>query len=125
MESIVRGEVRRRPGAFNSDNRSRVILSRGERAGNMTKTRRMRITIQTERLLMMNRGRNEDSLCPSCSSQVRMVTVDQAASMSGVNSREIYRRIEAGKLHFIETSEGSLLLCFNSMNQTNQTKKDE
>ena len=37
-----------------------------------------------------------------------------AALLTHASSREIYREVEAGLLHFIE-SEGSVLICFNSL----------
>jgi hypothetical protein len=48
-----------------------------------------------------------------------MVTIDQSAVLARVTSREIYREVEAGMLHFIETTEGSLLICLNSLNDSN------
>ena len=44
-----------------------------------------------------------------------MVTADEAAELSGVSPRTIYRRVEAGSLHFAETNEGYLLICTNSL----------
>ena len=85
----------------------------------MTKTTRTRITIQTERILVMGRGRSLYSLCAGCGDEVRMVTVDQAATLARLSSREIYREVEAGALHFRETSEGSVLICINSLNDSN------
>ena len=85
----------------------------------MTKTSRMRITIQTERLLVMSSSRSLYSLCAACGDEVRMVTIDQAASLARVNSREIDQKLEAGTLHSIETTEGSVLVCFNSLNDSN------
>ena len=82
----------------------------------MTTTRRMRITIETERLLVISRGKSLYSLCSACGDEVRMVTIDQAAALARISSRELYREVEAGMLHFIETTEGSVLICFNSLN---------
>ena len=82
----------------------------------MTKTRRMRITIQTERLLVMSHEGSLHSICSTCGDDVRMVTIDQAARLARVNSREIYREVEAGLLHFMETTDGSVLICLNSLN---------
>ena len=89
----------------------------------MTKTRRMRITIQTERLLVMSSGKSLYSLCAACGEEVRMITIDQAATLARVNSRDIYREVEAGMLHFMETTEGSLLICFNSLNGSNLNRR--
>ena len=89
----------------------------------MTKTRRIRITIQTERLLVINQGRSLYSPCSACGEEVRMVTIDQAAALAPVSSREIYREIEAGMLHFTETTGGSILVCFNSLNESNLNRR--
>jgi hypothetical protein len=86
-------------------------------------TRRMRITIQTERLLVMSSSESLSSLCAACGEEARMVTIDQAARLARVNSREIYREVEAGMLHFMETTEGSLLICFNSLNGSNLNRR--
>jgi len=48
-----------------------------------------------------------------------MVTIEQAAAMAGVSSREIYQHVEAGDLHFMETADGSILVCFNALKASN------
>jgi hypothetical protein len=83
----------------------------------MKRTRRIRASIQTERRLVMSSNRSLYSLCSVCGDEVRMVTVDQAALLARVNAREIYREVEAGQLHFIETNEGRLLVCAASLNE--------
>ncbi|HZM86925.1 MAG TPA: hypothetical protein VFF31_10405 [Blastocatellia bacterium] len=85
----------------------------------MTKKTRTRITIQTERVVVMSHRRSLYSLCAGCGDEVRMVTIDQATTLVRSSSREIFREIEAGMLHFIETTEGSVLVCFNSLNASN------
>jgi len=88
----------------------------------MTRTTRTRITIQTERVLVMGH-RSLYGLCIECGDEVRMATIDQASAMVGVSSREIYREIESGNLHFMETPKGSVLVCFNSLNDSNLRMK--
>jgi hypothetical protein len=44
-----------------------------------------------------------------------MFTPDQAALIANVSSRTIYRRVEAGEMHYTETAEGFLLVCANSL----------
>jgi hypothetical protein len=107
--------------AFSSDELKPGSFYReaARRATEMTKTRRMRITIQTERLLVLNSCKSLYSLCDRCGDEVRMVTIDQAAMLARLSSREIYREVEAGMLHFRETAEGSVLICFNSLNGSN------
>ena len=50
-----------------------------------------------------------------CSAEVRLVTPEEAARLAGVSVREIYRRVEAGRVHFIETGQGVLLICIESL----------
>ncbi len=35
--------------------------------------------------------------------------------LANVSSRTIYRRVEAGEMHYTETEEGLLLVCANSL----------
>jgi hypothetical protein len=44
-----------------------------------------------------------------------MVTADEAARLTRVTPRAIYRQVEAGRLHFIEAQDGLLLVCKNSL----------
>ena len=44
-----------------------------------------------------------------------MVTVDEAARAARVSARTLYRWVEGEKLHFVETAEGGLLICYESL----------
>jgi excisionase family DNA binding protein len=44
-----------------------------------------------------------------------MVTPDEAAQLCAVSTRTIYRRIESGRCHFIETENGFSLICIKSL----------
>jgi excisionase family DNA binding protein len=55
------------------------------------------------------------SWCRECNQRVKMITADEAASIAGVTSRTIYRWVDAEKLHFNETSQGTLLICCESI----------
>lgn len=46
-----------------------------------------------------------------------MVTPEEAAVLACVSPRTIYRGVEAGRIHFMETPEGLLLICLNSWSQ--------
>ena len=45
----------------------------------------------------------------------RMVTPEYAAQISKAKPRAIYRQVESGELHFVETGEGELLICCSSL----------
>ncbi|MGI9068840.1 MAG: hypothetical protein ACR2HX_20855 [Pyrinomonadaceae bacterium] len=81
------------------------------------KQKRTEITIETERVLVVSRPSRVSPWCAACGAQTEMATVDEAAILARVNSRTIYRRAEAGKLHVTETPEGLLLICSNSLKE--------
>ena len=44
-----------------------------------------------------------------------MLTPEQAAAVAGVTVRAVNRRVEDGSVHFLETADGRLLVCVNSL----------
>src|SRR5687767_14683257 len=54
--------------------------------------------------------------CPVCPESV-MVTPEAATVLAPVTVRSIYARVEAEGIHFMESPEGQLLLCANSLSQ--------
>ena len=44
-----------------------------------------------------------------------MLRSEEAAAVAGVSTRVIYRLIEAGAIHYIETPAGLLRVCLNSV----------
>jgi excisionase family DNA binding protein len=81
----------------------------------MTKKTTTRITIETERLLVVSRSRNFASWCPSCLAPVQRLSVDEAAALARVDSLTVYRWIDAGAIHFAQTDAGVPLLCAASL----------
>jgi len=77
--------------------------------------RRTEITVETHRVLSIRRRAPlPRSWCEQCCREVERVTPDEAAAISRVKPRAIYRRLEAGDLHFIEDG-GVLWICFQSL----------
>jgi hypothetical protein len=52
--------------------------------------------------------------CERCGAEVDLLTPDRAARLLGLTSREIYRRVESGAVHFVEIEGGALLICCRS-----------
>ena len=85
--------------------------------------RRIEINIDRQRLFVFKRrGLAGPEWCGDCGRKVQMLTPDQAATIANVSSRTIYRRVEAGEMHYLETAEGRLLVCANSI-ELNQTRE--
>lgn len=80
----------------------------------MKKTRR-KITIETERLLVISRKKGAEAWCERCKAPRKMLEPRDAAAISGLSARAVFRRVESGQLHFTETPDGALLICLDSL----------
>jgi hypothetical protein len=87
--------------------------------------KRTEITIETDRIVVLSRRKvSVVSWCHECGQRTKMVTVDEAATAAGVSSRTIYRWADGETVHFTETSEGRLLICFESIPATGSGLSD-
>jgi RNA polymerase sigma factor (sigma-70 family) len=77
---------------------------------------RTEIIIETDRVLVIRRPASVILVwCEACGHMSKMGTPEEVVTMTGVSSRAIYCAIEAGRVHFNETAEGLLLVCFDSL----------
>lgn len=53
--------------------------------------------------------------CNGCQRHTQMLLPDLAATMSGITLRNLFRWIESGQIHFVETTEGNVLICLQSV----------
>jgi excisionase family DNA binding protein len=75
----------------------------------------MEVTIEKDEVVVVRRmARGVRGLCPSCRTEVLLLTADEAATLAGTSLRTIYRWVEAGKLHYVE-SGSHILVCPNSL----------
>lgn len=59
--------------------------------------------------------RSSQAYCEKCDQAIPFLTVDQTVNVTGLGARTIFRLVEAGQLHALETEEGYLILCPNSV----------
>ena len=79
------------------------------------KNRRTEITVETyEVLILKGHGSLSRSWCASCGKQVAIISLDDACN-SGLSVEEVQRQVEAGRIHLVEPSGGSSLICLNSL----------
>ena len=72
------------------------------------------ITFEVEETIILRQSRNRlEAFCPQCQALVEMITPQLAAAVSKTTIREIFRLIESGRLHFMETDE--IRVCLNSL----------
>jgi len=67
----------------------------------------------SETVAYSRRSEQFETFCPECKSLVEMSTPQIAAILTRSTEREIYRLVETGEIHFIETD--GVLICLNSL----------
>lgn len=65
-----------------------------------------------------------EEFCPTCEEKMHFVTIDEAATVREKSSREIFRMVENGQVHFRETSSGRLLICLASLTNLPDTNQN-
>jgi len=66
-----------------------------------------------ETVAYSSRSDRFESFCPVCKCMTEMATVQIAAVLIRRSEREIYRLVETGDVHFVETDR--VLVCLNSL----------
>jgi hypothetical protein len=85
----------------------------------MESRKRAIVTVETRSVSVIRPASEAIELwCENCAAIVPMVTPEHAARQTGASVRAIYRRIEAGDLHFAEAANGLLLVCSDSLAAT-------
>jgi hypothetical protein len=56
--------------------------------------------------------------CDQCSAEVLMAPLNEAAIIAGTDAPAIFRGVESGQIHYIETAHGTLLICKQSVERT-------
>jgi hypothetical protein len=82
----------------------------------MSKRRRIAIAVQVDRVVQLRTSAVPIRAgCPACGAEVLMASPETAALLAGVGVRAVYRAIEAGTIHFVESSEDLVLVCLRSL----------
>ena len=81
----------------------------------IVKRTRTEITIQTDELLILRARRKLRIACGECEGNTLLVTPEEATVLSGAGARTIYRWVEAGLVHYAEISNGTVLVCPDSV----------
>lgn len=89
----------------------------------MRRKRRTEITVETERVVVIRQSRSvAPAWCAACGQHVTMLSVQEAAAVAGVTRCTIYRWVEAQTVHFVETPDGVLLICAQSLTAVKSDK---
>ena len=74
-----------------------------------------RITIETERTLIVRQTRSSRAWCEECQREVDFVQLQQRQQLLRSSSREISDGSPMAKLHVAEQGDGSVLICLESL----------
>ena len=77
---------------------------------------KVKSNVERPQVFVINRpGVSEQKSCSRCTGTSGMITADEAAALAGVSTRVIYRCLEDGAIHFIETAKGQLFICLKTL----------
>jgi hypothetical protein len=77
------------------------------------------ITVETlKQTTVRNRSDEVFMHCDICEKETRILTPENFARLRGMTARDVYRQIETGDHHYLETENRELLICSGSLNQT-------
>jgi hypothetical protein len=74
----------------------------------------VRITIESERLLVIRHGASVREWCEQCATEVDMIPLESAAELGQVAAGTIQRLLDNEKLHMSKLS-GPVRICLNSL----------
>ncbi len=75
------------------------------------------IEIEISETVAYSRRRERfETFCPTCKTMSEMATPQLAAVLTHTMEREIYRLVETGRVHFVETDR--VLMCLESLTET-------
>jgi hypothetical protein len=79
------------------------------------RTEKTVITVETfQRTVVRSRPKMRIVWCDRCAAETVMLAPNEAAAHLQTTAREIFRLMEADKIHYLETTTRALLVCRNS-----------
>lgn len=82
------------------------------------KAKRFLITKEEHEVFVIrNRWPMRNAHCSICLEKVEMLHIDAAVTSTGISMRQLFRAIESGQVHSIDTDLGHLLVCSRSLRE--------
>ena len=83
----------------------------------MRRSRRTIIKTETREIFIVRRTGHANPIrrCHECGGETEWLSLAASVKITGLDWREIFRRIETGAIHFQETSERQPVICKNSL----------
>jgi hypothetical protein len=81
----------------------------------MATRKRIEITIETDRVVIIRRNRPTRAQCQECRSEADMLDITTAAELTGMTDRTLRDLMDAQELHLGQSPDGSLRICLESL----------
>ena len=82
----------------------------------MAKKIRTEWSVEIDEVFVVRRlGHSVAGWCPECSQVTTLITAEDAAMLTGMETRAVYRMVEASEIHWSGGPENLLLVCFESL----------
>jgi hypothetical protein len=88
----------------------------------MINSKKILITTESREIFIVRLSGKTDirGFCETCAFETEMVTLDNAVSLFGISALKMLRAVESGEIHFLETTDGHLLLCCESLKSSDR-----
>jgi hypothetical protein len=77
--------------------------------------RMVRITVETDTIMVLRHARTERAWCPGCRADVEVITLDGGSLPETKASAQIREWHDTGNLHLWQTAGGPVRLCLASL----------
>jgi hypothetical protein len=77
----------------------------------MTKKRLEILFESREQWRIFSPQKEKNRCCPFCDEESPLLSIENLAGLTATSQLEIFREIERGQLHFIETPQSRLFVC--------------
>ncbi len=84
----------------------------------MTAHRRIEITVETDRVLIIRRRPLVRAWCKECGAEVEMVSLEEAEALSEVTRPELCESAQAHRWHLSQNQEETCLVCLESLRKS-------
>lgn len=81
----------------------------------MNATRRVKIKLEKHELKVIRFSRRRKNFCEICQQETQHLTVSQMAALLEISEMDVFLRAADGRYHLLETADGKLIICANSI----------
>jgi len=79
--------------------------------------RSIRVTVETDTLMLVRRAKAVTAWCPSCGAHVDAITLTTDSFEEPASAAQMQQWLAAGKLHLWRSNEGAVQVCVTSLLQ--------